>query len=80
MNYFRVREHSLFGSRWSTSVVVLASNEYCFTYMVIARKQGMFNQNRTKPKQHNNRINELPSVAETPLRAGARNAARYAGC
>jgi hypothetical protein len=40
----------------------------------------MFYQNRTKPKQHNNRINSLPSVAGTPLRAAARNAARYAGC
>jgi hypothetical protein len=31
ISYFRVREHSLFGSRWSTSVVVLSSNEYIFT-------------------------------------------------
>ncbi|MBF7074617.1 hypothetical protein ISG33_14520 [Glaciecola sp. MH2013] len=31
MSYFRVREHSLFGLRWSTSVVVSAQNEYCFT-------------------------------------------------
>ena len=48
--------------------------------MVIARKHGMFYQNRTKTKQHNNRINALPLVAGTPLRAAARNAARYAGC
>jgi hypothetical protein len=48
--------------------------------MVIVRKHGMFYQNRSKPKQHNNRINSLPSVAGTPLRAAARNAARYAGC
>jgi hypothetical protein len=31
INYFRVREHLLFGLRWSTSVVVSASNEYIFT-------------------------------------------------
>jgi hypothetical protein len=39
----------------------------------------MFYQNRTKPKQHNNRINALPSVAGATLRAAARNAACYAG-
>jgi hypothetical protein len=48
--------------------------------MVIARKHGMFYQNHNKFEQHNNRINSLPSVAGTPLRAVARNAARYAGC
>jgi hypothetical protein len=48
--------------------------------MVIARKHGMFYQNLKKSKQHNNRINALPSVAGTSLRAVARNAARYAGC
>jgi hypothetical protein len=31
MSLFRVREHSLFGLRWSTSFVVLSSNEYIFT-------------------------------------------------
>jgi hypothetical protein len=31
MSYFRVREHLLFGLRWSTLVVVLSSNEYIFT-------------------------------------------------
>jgi hypothetical protein len=30
ISQFRVREHSLFGSRWSTSVVVSASNESYF--------------------------------------------------
>jgi hypothetical protein len=48
--------------------------------MVIARKHGMFYQSHIKPKQHNNRINSLPAVAGTSLRAVARNAARYAGC
>ena len=47
--------------------------------MVIARKHGMFYQNRKNIRQHNNRINALPSVAGTSLRAAARNAARYAG-
>ncbi|MDT0584353.1 hypothetical protein [Brumicola blandensis] len=40
----------------------------------------MFYQNRVKSTCPNNRINSLPSVAGTPLRAAARNAARYAGC
>jgi hypothetical protein len=40
----------------------------------------MFYQNRKNIRQHNNRINSLPPVAGTPLRAAARNAARYAGC
>jgi hypothetical protein len=40
----------------------------------------MFYQNPKKSRQHNNRINALPSVAGTSLRAAARNAARYAGC
>jgi hypothetical protein len=30
-SYLRVREHSLFGFRWSALVDVLPSNEYCFT-------------------------------------------------
>jgi hypothetical protein len=40
----------------------------------------MFYQNRVKSTGANKRINSLPSVAGTPLRAVARNAARYAGC
>ena len=40
----------------------------------------MFYQNQVKSTCPNNRINALPSVAGTPLRAAARNAARYAGC
>ena len=40
----------------------------------------MFNKNRSNFRLPNNRINSLPSVAGTPLRAVARNAARYAGC
>ena len=40
----------------------------------------MFYQNQVKSTCPNNRINALPSVAGTPLRAVARNAARYAGC
>jgi hypothetical protein len=40
----------------------------------------MFYQNRVKLNGANNRINTLPAVAGTSLRAAARNAARYAGC
>jgi hypothetical protein len=40
----------------------------------------MFNQGQVKLTGANKRINALPSVAGTPLRAVARNAARYAGC
>ena len=87
MSYFRVREHSLFGSRWSTSVVVLDSNEYIFTKMVNARKHGLFKQNCKNIQQHNNRISSLPSVAGTTLRAHfatlkscTHKLALYAGC
>jgi hypothetical protein len=48
--------------------------------MVNEGKHGMFGQNRNKFRLPNNRINSLPTVAGTSLRAGARNAARYAGC
>jgi hypothetical protein len=47
----------------------------------------MFNQNRVKSTGANNRINALPSVAGTTLRAAfaslnvpAHKLARYAGC
>jgi len=47
----------------------------------------MFYQNRTKLKQHNNRISSLPSVAGTTLRAHftsfkscTHKLALYAGC
>lgn len=47
----------------------------------------MFYQNRVKLKQHNNRINALPSVAGTTLsaafaslKASTHKLARYAGC
>jgi hypothetical protein len=38
MSYFRVREHLLFGLRWSTSIAVSTSNEYIFTKMDNARR------------------------------------------
>jgi len=87
MSYFRVREHSLFGFRRLTAVVVSTSNEYCFTKMVNARKHGMFGQNRNKFRLPNNRISSLPSVAGTSLRAHfallkscTHKLALYAGC
>jgi hypothetical protein len=48
--------------------------------MVNAEGHGLLYQNRNKFRLPNNRINSLPSVAGTSLRAVARNAARYAGC
>ena len=63
IGYFRVRERTMFDSRWSASVVVSASNEYCFTNMVNVRIHGLFSQNRVKSTKYNKHINSLPSVA-----------------
>jgi hypothetical protein len=55
--------------------------------MVNARKHGMFYQNRKNIRQHNNRINTLPSVAGkitwshfASLKNCAHAISRYAGC
>jgi hypothetical protein len=87
ISYFRVREHSLFGLRCRTLVVVLNSNEYIFTKMVNAERHGMFNQNRNYIRQHNKRINSLAALAGkitrahfATLKSCTHKLALYAGC
>ena len=87
VSYFRVREHSLFGSCWSTSVVVLNSNKYYFTKMDNVRRHGLFYQNRNDFGQHNNHINSLAALAGKILRSHfaalkscAHKISRYVGC
>ena len=87
LSLLRVRGRIMSDSRWSASVVLSTPNEYCSTKMVNAEEHGMFNQNLKNIGQPNKRINSLPLVAGTTLRAHfaslkscTRKLARYAEC
>jgi hypothetical protein len=67
--FSRVREHSLFGFRWSNLVVFLDSNEYIFIQMDNARRHRLFYQNRNQLGQHTNALtHSLRSLGKIHMR------------